>query len=87
MTDASNHSKQANAPASASVSIESVLGTKEKSLWQSLVSSQAFWVTIALLVICVVMSIREPRFATEDNFYNITRNFALSASWRSVPPP
>ncbi|MDZ5452045.1 ABC transporter permease [Labrys sp. ZIDIC5] len=77
MTDASNHSKQANAPASASVSIESVLGTKEKSLWQSLVSSQAFWVTIALLVICVVMSIREPRFATEDNFYNITRNFAF----------
>jgi ribose transport system permease protein len=77
MTDASNHSKQANAPASTSVSIESVLGTKEKSLWQSLVSSQAFWVTIALLVICVVMSIREPRFATEDNFYNITRNFAF----------
>ncbi|WP_082979368.1 ABC transporter permease [Labrys sp. WJW] len=77
MTDASNHSKQANAPASANVSIESVLGTKEKSLWQSLVSSQAFWVTVALLVICVVMSIREPRFATEDNFYNITRNFAF----------
>ncbi|OCC07074.1 sugar ABC transporter permease [Labrys sp. WJW] len=57
--------------------MESVLGTKEKSLWQSLVSSQAFWVTVALLVICVVMSIREPRFATEDNFYNITRNFAF----------
>ncbi|MEW9307228.1 ABC transporter permease [Labrys neptuniae] len=77
MTDASNHSKQANAPASANVSIESVLTTKEKSLWQSLVSSQAFWVTVALLVICIVMSIREPRFATEDNFYNITRNFAF----------
>ena len=23
------------------------------------------------------MSIREPRFASEDNFYNITRNFAF----------
>ncbi|WP_245443466.1 ABC transporter permease [Labrys okinawensis] len=62
---------------SASVSIESVLAIREKSLWQTLVSSQAFWVTIALIVICVLMSLREPRFATEDNFYNITRNFAF----------
>src|SRR4029079_17344448 len=50
---------------------------KEKSLWGHLVSSQAFWVTMALIVICVIMSIREPRFASEDNFYNITRNFAF----------
>ena len=29
------------------------------------------------MIICAVMAIREPRFATEDNFYNITRNFAF----------
>ena len=67
----------ANEQAAASVSIESVLGTRQKSLLSVLVSSQAFWVTIALIVICVIMSIREPRFASEDNFYNITRNFAF----------
>jgi ribose transport system permease protein len=64
-------------PASANVSIESVLGVREKGIWGALVSSQAFWVTIALVVICVIMSIREPRFASEDNLYNITRNFAF----------
>ena len=78
MTDtSSNRPKQANTPAPANVSIESVLTVKEKSLWQTMLSSQAFWVTIALIVICTIMSIREPRFATEDNFYNITRNFAF----------
>jgi ribose transport system permease protein len=78
MTDASsNRPKQPSPAAPSNVSIESVLAVKEKSLWQVMLSSQAFWVTIALVVICVIMSIREPRFATEDNFYNITRNFAF----------
>jgi ribose transport system permease protein len=48
-----------------------------RSILERLFASQAFWVTIALLIICVVMGVREPRFATEDNFYNITRNFAF----------
>ncbi len=78
MTDTSPRIPQKDQPRDgAGVSIESVLGVREKTLWQTLVSSQAFWVTIALIVICVLMSIREPRFATEDNFYNITRNFAF----------
>ena len=34
--------------------------------------------TVALLIICVVMSWLQPTsFATADNFYNITRNFAF----------
>ena len=74
MTDAA---KTPPPPTQANVSIESVLGVREKTLWQTLIASQAFWVTVALLVICVIMSIREPRFASEDNFYNITRNFAF----------
>src|SRR4051812_10898589 len=80
MSDAASTNRKTGVidqPASANVSIESVLGVKEKGLWGALVASQAFWVTIALVVICVLMSIREPRFATEDNFYNITRNFAF----------
>jgi ribose transport system permease protein len=59
------------------VSIDSVLNTKEKSVWQGLLSSQAFWVMVALIVICVLMAFREPRFASVENFYNITRNFAF----------
>jgi len=76
MSDIPN--KTAAAPSEgANVSIESVLGIREQTLWQQLLSSQAFWVAIALVVICLLMGLREPRFASEDNFYNITRNFAF----------
>jgi ribose transport system permease protein len=54
-----------------------VLDTRDKSLIDTLVGSQAFWVTVALIIISGVMSIREPVFASQDNFFNITRNFAF----------
>ena len=53
------------------------LDTRDKTALATLFASQAFWVTVALVIICVVMSIREPVFASEDNFFNITRNFAF----------
>ena len=56
---------------------EPVLDTRDKSLFETLIASQAFWVTVALVIISGVMSIREPVFASEDNFFNITRNFAF----------
>ncbi len=80
MSDASLNKSSASVAddrAEANVSIEAILGVRQKGLFGALFSSQAFWVAIALLVICVIMSINEPRFATEDNFYNITRNFAF----------
>src|SRR5437660_1302674 len=40
-------------------------------------AAQPFWVTVAVIVICAVMSWLEPAsFPTRDNFFNITRNFA-----------
>jgi ribose transport system permease protein len=60
-----------------SVAIETVLGVRERSLWQMLFASQAFWVTIALIVICAIMGFLEPRFLSEANFYNMSRNFAF----------
>jgi ribose transport system permease protein len=61
-----------------SVDIAEVTGNKEQTLLDRLFSSQAFWVTIALLIICVVMTILQPQaFASTANFYNITRNFAF----------
>jgi ribose transport system permease protein len=62
----------------AHVSIESVLGVQQHNLWQRIAGAQSFWVTIALLIICVVMSYLQPAsFATTDNFFNITRNFSF----------
>jgi ribose transport system permease protein len=47
-------------------------------LLQRILGSQAFWVAIALVLICAVMSYLDPRsFASSENFYNITRNFSF----------
>ncbi|MGH6944858.1 MAG: ABC transporter permease [Geminicoccaceae bacterium] len=60
------------------VEIDEVTGLKERTLWQRVGASQAFWITVALAVICLGMSWIEPRaFPSADNFYNITRNFAF----------
>ncbi|HEY6521145.1 MAG TPA: ABC transporter permease [Roseiarcus sp.] len=62
----------------ANVSIESVLDIQTHNFWQRFTGSQAFWVTVALIIICVVMSWLQPAsFATTENFYNTTRNFSF----------
>jgi ribose transport system permease protein len=44
----------------------------------NLLAGQAFWVTVALLLICAVMTALQPAaFGSSENFYNITRNFAF----------
>jgi ribose transport system permease protein len=54
-----------------------------RDLWERLLSNQAFWVTIAVIVIPVMMTLVEPSFSEafwkEGNFFNITRNFAFIA--------
>jgi len=68
----------AKPPPQANVSIESVLSVQQHSFWQRVAGAQAFWVTVALAIICLGMSWLEPAsFATTENFYNITRNFSF----------
>ncbi len=44
----------------------------------AMLAGQPFWVTVALLLICAVMTALQPSaFASSENFYNITRNFAF----------
>ena len=57
-------------------SIADVVGIKEQTLLQKIVSSQPFWVTVAFVVLAVFMAILEPSFGTGDNFSNMSRNFA-----------
>ena len=55
-----------------------ILDAREKSLFQTAMGSQALWVTVALALICLVMSYLQPEsFGTTENFYNITRNFSF----------
>jgi ribose transport system permease protein len=61
----------------APIAFDAAVPAQSRSIVERLFASQAFWVLVALLIICLIMGVREPRFATEDNFYNITRNFAF----------
>jgi ribose transport system permease protein len=72
-------SRDAGTPSgrSGSVAIDDVLHIRQHTHLKRLFASQAFWVMVSLIIICVAMSIAEPPFHSEENFYNITRNFAL----------
>jgi len=62
----------------ASLTIRGITEQREHSPLQRLLSAQSFWVTLALLAMCVTMSLLQPQaFASVENFYNITRNFAF----------
>jgi ribose transport system permease protein len=66
------------APGPASVAVADVLGLKERGFFDRVLASQAFWVTVALVIICLVMTWVAPAaFSTTENLYNITRNFAF----------
>ena len=60
-----------------SVSPEEIAQRRENSPLRAMIRSQPFWVTVALALICVVMSQISNVFFTEDNFFNVTRNFAF----------
>ena len=65
-------------PLQTSVEIDEVTRLKERTVLQRVIGSQPFWVLVTLMVICVVMSWLQPdAFASMDNFFNITRNFAF----------
>lgn len=50
---------------------------RERGVLQGLVQAQPFWVFVALIAICVVMSFVSPAFTREANLFNTTRNFAF----------
>ena len=56
--------------------ISDVVGIKEQTLFQRLLASQPFWVSVALAILVAVMAAKEPSFGTSDNAANVTRNFA-----------
>ncbi len=56
--------------------ISDVTGIAERTFGQKILASQPFWVTLALLVLSVAISLYQPSFLTSQNIANITRNFA-----------
>lgn len=69
---------QSSRPLQTSVEIDEIAGLKETTFLQRAFGSQALWVLVALVLICAVMTWLQPdAFASADNLYNITRNFAF----------
>lgn len=56
---------------------DSITSRRETTGLGAMLRSQPFWVFIAILAIGIVMSFVSDAFATERNFFNLTRNFAF----------
>lgn len=56
--------------------VSDVVAVKEQTLFKQAVTSQPFWVTVALLVLVAIMASIEPSFGTANNVGNVARNFA-----------
>lgn len=56
---------------------EKVTAARTMGPLQSMIRTQPFWVFVALIVLCVVMSFVSDVFMTERNLYNVGRNFAF----------
>lgn len=52
---------------------------KTHTRWSELLASQVFWVVLATIVACIVLSFATTSFATSANLFNVTRNFAFVA--------
>lgn len=59
------------------VSLQQIATQRESNPLQKLAGSQPFWVTVSVVGICIIMSMVSEAFATGENFFNITRNFAF----------
>ena len=62
------------------VSLDESIDASVHRNWLSwLVSQQTFWVSVAAVVAFVVLSFASDVFATQQNLFNVTRNFAFVA--------
>ena len=63
-----------------SANLDASFAQSTHATWLSwLASQQTFWVTVAALVAFVVLSFSSDVFATQQNLFNVTRNFAFVA--------
>ena len=62
------------------LSLEESINRQVHRSWMSwLVSQQTFWVSMAAVVAFVVLTLASDVFATQQNLFNVTRNFAFVA--------
>jgi ribose transport system permease protein len=57
--------------------LDAAIPTQTASWLGRLVGQQAFWVFVAAVAACVTLSLATETFATSQNLFNVTRNFAF----------
>jgi ribose transport system permease protein len=60
-------------------SLDDAIGRQTHSPLAKLLSKQSFWVFVAAVIACVALTIATDTFATPQNLFNVTRNFAFVA--------
>lgn len=63
-------------PAKDHAAISDISEIEERSFSQRVLTSQSFWVTIALLILAISIGLYQPTFFSANNLSNITRNFS-----------
>ncbi|MBZ9920924.1 MULTISPECIES: ABC transporter permease [unclassified Mesorhizobium] len=61
------------------VTLDQTIAQKQHSFLSRLLSSQTFWVVIAVILACIFLSFATDAFATPKNLFNITRNVTFVA--------
>src|SRR5580765_718216 len=61
------------------ITLDQTIEQKHQSWLSEKLSSQTFWVLIAVILACVFLSFATDAFATSKNLYNITRNVTFVA--------
>lgn len=62
-----------------SAGIATAIAGQTHSRLSGILSQQAFWVFLAAVIACVSLSLATETFATSQNLFNVTRNFAFVA--------
>lgn len=62
----------------ATTSLEEVIGhSQHRNVIAWIASRQTFWIFVAAALACILLSLVTDTFATEQNLFNVTRNFAF----------
>src|SRR4051812_37462249 len=61
------------------ITLDQTISQKQHNWLQGMLSSQTFWVLIAIVLACLFLSVATDSFATTKNLYNITRNVTFVA--------
>ena len=62
---------------SVNATLDAAINRNGESFLGRLLGRHVFWVTVAAVLACAGMSIATDTFATEQNLFNVTRNFAF----------